>query len=896
MPTKVIIVESPSKAKTIGGYLGKDFKVLSSRGHVRDLKPGSMSVYPKEGWRAEYAVSDDKTQVVKQLRSACKDADEIVLATDLDREGEAIAWHILELLKIDANDDRYQRIVFNSITKSSLLSALESGRKVDLNLVNAQQARRFLDRVVGFEVSPLLWNKIGGRRQGLSAGRVQSVALRLVSEREQEILAFQPIESWKHSLLIANPELLENFGKEKTSGDSRNLPKITRKQLISERLAIAFEVRKYKGKLLKSTDSQTAAEHHARLLKALSTEGCQISAIEGRSSKSKPLPPFITSTLQQAGSGRGMAIDRVMRLAQNLYENGYITYMRTDSYWLNDDVVAQIRDEIASDHPDGAQALPPTSPKYVNKRGAQEAHEAIRPTNIDVKPALLKGRIADDAWQVYDMIWRRTMASQTVPATVERTVVTVDVNDYQAVAEGRVVLYQGCLHYWNVSNNLPYLPQFAEGQKLEWADLSRRQLFSSPPNRYTQATMVKEMEARGIGRPSTYVSTVKTLVDRNYVSLESNKMYLTDLGRNVCRRLQECFPELMAFEFTKGLEDDLDKVAMGDESFAEILDNFYSYFSTELNQAKELMKHLPAVEDESLGICQKCGGNMQLRYSVHGPYLICANVQPRSKSAKTSKKAEQEPEGCQSKAVNVDDMQQIMLALEKQAKENKTEEEPGAIVLDDPAASAPQNPRHCPVCNRPCVDKMVGDKRVFLCFNSPDCSGLSTEHLPNQVEPQTAASYPCEQEGCDGDLEGKLGRFGAYFTCLKCNKNVTASKSGEPEKPKIEPIPTNIPCTKYPDDTYLLREARNGSLFFAASKFPKNRETRTPLISELIPFKAQLPEPLQRFTEGPTQDPDGNDTLLRYDRKKAESYIGSTKNGKFTKWRCMWNSDTQKWS
>ncbi|MGD9660982.1 MAG: type I DNA topoisomerase, partial [Porticoccaceae bacterium] len=578
MGKSLVIVESPAKAKTINKYLGSDFVVKSSVGHIRDLPTGKsetvdpkerarqaaltrkmepeekarhkahkareqliarMGVDPDHGWKARYEILPGKEKVVAELKKLAKNADTIYLATDLDREGEAIAWHLKEA--IGGEDSRYKRVVFNEITKKAIAEAFKKPGSLDNNRVNAQQARRFLDRVVGFMVSPLLWEKVA---RGLSAGRVQSVAVRLIVEREREIRAFIPEEFWTLHV----------------DTETRDEEKVR------------FEVKKYQDKAFRPVNKAETQE----AIKKLEPGDYIVSGREDTPTQSKPSAPFITSTLQQAASTRlGYGVKKTMMMAQRLYEAGYITYMRTDSTNLSEDAVAACRDLIGVRF--GKQYLPENPVSYSSKAGAQEAHEAIRPSNVDIATGDLVG-MEEDAKKLYTLIWQQFVACQMKPAEFTSTSVTIAKNGFELRVRGRVIRFDGYLRVMpqiRKKDEDTELPDLKVGDKLRFLNMLPQQHFTKPPARYSEAALVKELEKRGIGRPSTYAAIISTIQDRGYVKVENKRFYAEKIGDIVTDRLTENFSDLMDYGFTASMEENLDDIATGEVPWKQVLDNFY---------------------------------------------------------------------------------------------------------------------------------------------------------------------------------------------------------------------------------------------------------------------------------------------------------------------------------
>ncbi|MEF1163098.1 type I DNA topoisomerase, partial [Vibrio parahaemolyticus] len=553
MGKSLVIVESPAKAKTINKYLGKDFIVKSSVGHVRDLPTAGqstgekkaaaistkgmsaeekarvkkekdrkalikkMGINPYHDWEANYQILPGKEKVVSELQKLAKDADCVYLATDLDREGEAIAWHLREI--IGGDEERYKRVVFNEITKNAIQQAFQTPGELNMDGVNAQQARRFMDRVVGFMVSPLLWKKVA---RGLSAGRVQSVAVKLLVEREREINAFVPEEFWD---IHANT-------KTKDKSDF--------KLLVAQKDGVAF-------KPVNETETKAAIS----VLENASYEVCKR---EDRPTKSKPSAPYITSTLQQAASTRlGYGVKKTMMLAQRLYEAGYITYMRTDSTNLSAEAVDAVRDFIGSEF--GDKYLPAKPLTYGSKEGAQEAHEAIRPSDVSVKAEDLQG-VDADAHKLYSLIWNQFVACQMTPAEYDSTTISVKAAEYTLKAKGRILKFDGWTRVQRPmgKNEDTILPAVQLGDKLSLESLDPKQHFTKPPARFTEAALVKELEKRGIGRPSTYASIISTIQDRGYVKVDQRRFYAEKMGEIVTDRLDDSFNDLMNYDFTARME------------------------------------------------------------------------------------------------------------------------------------------------------------------------------------------------------------------------------------------------------------------------------------------------------------------------------------------------------
>lgn len=854
----LVIVESPAKAKTINKYLGKDYIVKSSVGHVRDLptsgggkttttaakttktKPtpaekeakaqqalvNRMGIDPEHGWQAHYEVLPGKEHVVSELKKLAAQVDEIYLATDLDREGEAIAWHLQQV--IGGKPERYRRVVFNEITKNAIQEAFKTPGRLDVDKVNAQQARRFLDRVVGFMVSPLLWEKIA---RGLSAGRVQSVAVKLVVEREREIRAFIPEEYWQ---IFAD----------------------TLNQSTKQADEIRLEAVKQNGKTLKlQNKAQTDA-----VLSVLKGAQYKITAREDKPTRVNPSAPYITSTLQQAASTRlGFSVKKTMTMAQRLYEAGYITYMRTDSTYLSDDAVNMVRQHIEEQY--GQKYLPPKPNRYGNKAGAQEAHEAIRPSNVGLKGDQLT-TVERDAQRLYDLIWRQFVSCQMNPAEYLSSTITVEAANVELKARGRTLVFDGFTRVRgaNKQDDDVLLPQVKVGEELKLVKLDPSQHFTKPPARFTEASLVKELEKKGIGRPSTYAAIISTIQDRGYVKLENKRLYAEKMGDIVTDRLSENFSNLMDYAFTADLEGQLDKVATGERDWKNVLDSFYTDFKGKLEHAQAQdggMRRNQPVEVPDVH-CELCSRPMQIRTGSTGVFLGCSgyNLLPKERCKGTL---------------------------------NLTPEESlAALTGDDESAETADlmAKRRCPVCDTAMDSYIIdGGRKLHVCGNNPDCEGYVVEEGTFKIKGYEGPTIPCEK--CNSEMQLKTGRFGPYFACNGCDNTRKVLKNGQPAPPREDPIVmTHLRSTKH-DDHFILRDGAAG-LFLAASKFPKVRETRAPSIAELRTVKDQLASKHQYFLKAPDTDPEGNPAILRWSRKNGTQYISSEKEGKPTKWTMIY--------
>jgi DNA topoisomerase I len=869
MGKSLVIVESPAKAKTINKYLGNDFIVKSSVGHIRDLPTSGsgkaasdpkerarqaaatrkmspeekaeyrkrksqdqlirrMGIDPEHGWAANYEILPGKEKVVAELKKLAEKADTVYLATDLDREGEAIAWHLRET--IGGEEARYKRVVFNEITKNAIKEAFKDPGTLNIPRVEAQQARRFLDRVVGFMLSPLLWAKVA---RGLSAGRVQSVAMRLIVEREREIRAFVPEEFWD-----VHADLVSDAGE-----------------------PVRFELTRQDGKAFRPTSEAETLERIAALRKA----SLAITAREDKPTRSKPNAPFITSTLQQAASGRlGFSVKKTMMLAQRLYEAGYITYMRTDSTNLSKDAVESARDFIGEEF--GDRYLPEAPNRYSSKEGAQEAHEAIRPSEVGRRATDLAG-MERDAERLYELIWRQFVACQMTPAEYLASTLTVEADGYELKAKGRVLKFDG---YTRVMKPMgrkeedQSLPDLAEGTPMTLEALDPRQHFTKPPARYTEASLVKELEKRGIGRPSTYAAIISTIQDRGYVKLENRRFYAEKLGDIVTERLKESFPDLMDYSFTARMEDSLDDVAEGERNWRELLDAFYAEFKKELEEAESEAGMRPN-QPVPTGIdCPSCGRKMQIRTASTGVFLGCSgyNLPPKERCKTT-----------------ID----LLPGEEAVAADAGEEAETDAL----------RAKHRCPKCGTAMDSYLIDETRkLHICGNSPDCDGHEVEQGKFRIKGYDGPTIECDK--CGSEMQLKSGRFGKYFGCTnsECKNTRKLLKSGEVAPPKMDPIPMpELECQKV-DDHYVLRDGASG-LFLAASKFPRNRETRPPLVRELKAHAEELPDKYRYLLDAPSEDPDGRPAQIRYSRKAKEQFVMTEEEGKASGWKATY--DGRQW-
>ncbi len=856
MTKSLVIVESPAKAKTISKYLGSEFIVESSVGHIRDLPKkavGSgarftvpkgispeekiklkeindrkrlvrrMGVDPDNDWVADWQIIPEKEKVLKTLKKAAKNVSNIYLATDLDREGEAIAWHLKEAL--GPKKFNYSRVRFNQITKDAILESFSDPKEIDLNLVKAYRARRFLDKVIGFELSPLLWKKIA---RGLSAGRVQSVALRLLDERERSIQEFEPKEYWEISFI----------GKT-NKGDLIKFNLITKK---SEPLLTKEQVEDIKFHLEQS-------EHY-------------INEIIKKPVKVKPKAPFITSTLQQSASTRlGFNVKRTMRVAQKLYEAGLITYMRTDAPSLSKESISDARSFISENI--GEKYLTNAPRIYSSTENAQEAHEAVRPTNAYLKPQDLM-QLSDEESKLYKLIWQRFIASQLPDAEYLSTSAKILVNKKIFAAKGRELVFDGFTKVLKSSSKEEdILPSLQKADFINKKSIDLEQKFTKPPSRFSEAALVRELEKKGIGRPSTYANIISTIQDRGYVEIQNKRFFVKKIGHIVAERLIESFDDIMDYDFTANLENNLDKVANGDLDWRNVLDEFYSSFKDDLISASDDTNGMRGNAPVPTNIICPCGKTtMVIRNSSNGVFLGCSGYQ----NIGDEKCKETLNLILGDEAVSVDD----------------TEEAENLLIK-----------KRCPKCSTSMDNYLIDENRkLHVCGKSPDCDGFLIEEGHFKIKGYDGPVLECHK--CGSEMQLKTGRFGKYFGCLNDNCGATRAlqRNGEPKPITMEPIELkDLKCLKC-EDHYLLRDSMKG-LFLAASQYPKNRETRAPKVSEIKNLQNEISEACRFLPDkdkhiyllvAPEMDKDGNPYVIRYNRTEDTHYLASEKDGKKTKW------------
>jgi DNA topoisomerase-1 len=628
----LVIVESPAKAKTINKYLGPGYQVKASMGHVRDLPSKGINVDIENNFEPTYEISPGKRKTVASLKAAAKNCDILYLATDLDREGEAIAWHLAKILKF--KDEKTYRVIFNAITKSAIQTAFANPGKLDNDKVMAQQARRILDRIVGYQISPLLWKKVA---RGLSAGRVQSVAVKMIVEREREIRAFEPQEYWLLPAVFT-ADLNSDYNQQwndfitAKSEDDKGPTIPQQNKWLAEHNAFKAELYEVNDQKFHA-DNESAAK---KICEVLADAKFSVADLEKKESKSRPSPPFITSTLQQAAANRlGFSTKRTMRIAQQLYEGielgdmgslGLITYMRTDSTHLSPEAINEARAFIGRRF--GENYLPPKAVHYAAGKSAQQAHEAIHPTDVDLTPKDIKSLVTADQYKLYDIIWRRFVACQMAPASwdVTNLHVTADTSAGKCIfrTTGRTLIFDGFTKVWPTSSEQQSLPALQTGQPLAAVDIKTEQHFTKPPARYNEASLVKALEKEGIGRPSTYASIISTIQERRYVEQKERKFHATGLGEVVTDKLSEYFPRIMDIAFTRHMEEQLDKIEEQHLDWLSVLNEFYGPFKENLEKASEEMKHAKAETKPSKYTCPDCGKPLVYRFGKSGTFLSCS--------------------------------------------------------------------------------------------------------------------------------------------------------------------------------------------------------------------------------------------------------------------------------
>ncbi|MFH1755357.1 MAG: type I DNA topoisomerase [Candidatus Latescibacterota bacterium] len=728
----LVIVESPAKANTIKKFLGKNYTVVASVGHVMDLPKNELGVDIDDSFTPKYVVAKGKQKILTQIKKEAKDASEIFLALDMDREGEAIAWHLENYLqKVQGN---IKRIIFNEITKSAIQEAIKSPLAVDINKVNAQQARRILDRLVGYQISPILWQIF---YYGLSAGRVQTVGLRLVSEREDEIEAFVSEEYWTIDVVL----------------------------LTEEGAEIAMKLISKKEEKIKLESKEKVDP----ILDTLQRSKFIVETITKKEKKRNPQPPFITSTLQREAARRlRFSPKKIMMLAQQLYEGidlgkkervGLISYMRTDSVRISDQARDSARDYIEQTF--GKEYLPAKPKAFRKKKDAQDAHEAIRPSDVSKTPESVKPHLSKDQNALYELIWRRFLASQMESARYDTTEVTVKAGDYRFRANGRVQTFAGFLSVYDekMSENGGELPQVSEGEELSPKSIDGNQHFTEPPPRYSEASLIKELEDLGIGRPSTYANIVSIIQDREYVQKQTGKLAPTTLGRQVWLTLRGFFPELFDLSFTAEMEKELDKVESGIDKWQDVVKDFYKPFKNSLDHIEEKKEGIKSsLQEESDLDCEKCGKKLIKKWGRNGQFLAC----PAYPECRYSRPLEEEAESLRLEGVCPKCGGGLILKVGRYGRFAACERYPECkhteaytIGLDCPKEG----------CGGKVVEKVTRrGKRFYGCSKYPKCD------FAKWYKPTATICSDCQNPYM---LEKTSTKRGVYLQCPECKKEIT---------------------------------------------------------------------------------------------------------------------------
>jgi DNA topoisomerase-1 len=765
MAKSLVIVESPAKAKTIGKYLGKQFVVKASLGHVKDLPKKDLAVDVEKGFEPHYEVIEGKKKLISELKHAAKDVESIYLAADPDREGEAICFHLQEELNGNKkNGPKIYRVMFNEITSNAIRKAFEKPGAVNLHLVDAQQARRILDRLVGYKISPLLWDKV---RRGLSAGRVQTVALRLIVDREREIRAFQTREYWTIdvSLNAKKPPVLNAH--------------------FTKRNDQAIEI---------------ANEESAKsIVDQLDGAKYIVQSVGTREKKRNPVAPFITSTLQQEAARKlRFSVKRTMMLAQRLYEGveigkegsvGLITYMRTDSTRVSNDALDEVRGLIVERY--GLPFRPESPNVYKSKKEAQDAHEAIRPSSVRRTPEDVASYLQEDELKLYKLIWMRFIASQMMPAVFDQTTIDIaakgkDAATYMFRATGSVPKFKGFLEVYEEGKDQKdeddeelknRLPAVTEGEELKFKSILPEQHFTEPPPRFTEATLVKELESDGVGRPSTYASILSTIQEREYVKKEGGKFFPTELGMVVTDLLLESFEDLFDVRYTAGMEEKLDEIEEGKMDWRETMSEFYDRFQKDLDHAERNMTDIKRMEKPTDLVCEKCGKPMVIRWGRHGSFIACTGYN------------EKDPETGDPLCTNTRELTVDLADVDK-------------VDLNEQDAQ-----EYCENCGRPMVLKKGRFGQFYACSGYPDCK--TTKQIGGEQKKQ---DVPLEEKcpQCSSNLVLKYGRFGEFTAC-----------SNYPKCKYVKQKTIGVPCPNCTQGEVVERRSKRGKTFYGCNRYPE---------------------------------------------------------------------------
>jgi DNA topoisomerase-1 len=754
MAKALVIVESPAKAKTIGKYLGKQYVVKASLGHIKDLPKKDLSVDVERDFTPKYEVIEGKKKLISELKAAAKGVDSIYLAADPDREGEAICWHLKEELEPKKpGTPAIFRVMFNEITANAVKKAFETPTEVNVHLVEAQQARRILDRLVGYKISPLLWDKV---RRGLSAGRVQTVALRLIVEREREVRAFKREEYWTVdvSLNAKKPPVLTARLNKKNDETSKIGDEATSSGIVDDLADASYVVR----------------------------------SVGTREKKRNPVPPFITSTLQQESSRKlRFSVKRTMMLAQGLYEGkelgkegavGLITYMRTDSTRVSDDALNEVRAFVGERY--GQDFVPKSPNVYKTKKDAQDAHEAVRPTSVLRTPESLEKLLAEDELKLYRLIWMRFVASQMMPALFDQTTIDIAAKgksnaDYLFRATGSVMKFEGFLKVYEEGKDQKdeeddelknKLPLVTEGETLKFKAIKPDQHFTEPPPRYNEATLVKKLEADGVGRPSTYASILSTIQEREYVIKEGGKFTPTELGMVVTDLLLENFNNLFDVKYTARMEEELDEIEDGRVEWRTAMADFYERFQKDLEHAERHMTDIKRMEKPTDQVCEKCGKPMVIKWGKHGSFVACTGY---PECTNTRELAVENPDADKGDLTEQDEQE------------------------------------YCENCGRPMVLKKGRFGQFYACSGYPDCK--TTKQLGGEQRKDIPLDEICPQ--CQSHLVKKFGRYGEFVAC-----------SNYPKCKYIKQKTIGVPCPNCSEGEIVERRSKRGKTFFGCNRYP----------------------------------------------------------------------------
>ncbi|HEY1214853.1 MAG TPA: type I DNA topoisomerase [Bryobacteraceae bacterium] len=754
MAKALVIVESPAKAKTIGKYLGKQYVVKASLGHIKDLPKKDLAVDVEHDFTPKYEVIEGKKKLISELKQAAKGVDSIYLAADPDREGEAICWHLKEELEPKkAGAPAIFRVMFNEITANAVKKAFDKPMAVNVHLVEAQQARRILDRLVGYKISPLLWDKV---RRGLSAGRVQTVALRLIVEREREIRAFEKEEYWTIDVAL----------------NAKKPP------VLNARL------NKLDDQTPKVGDEKTATG----IVDDLADATYVVRSVSTREKKRNPVPPFITSTLQQESSRKlRFSVKRTMMLAQGLYEGkelgkegsvGLITYMRTDSTRVSEDALNEVRGFVAERY--GQDFVPKSPNVYKTKKDAQDAHEAIRPTSVLRTPESLEKFLAEDELKLYRLIWMRFVASQMMPALFDQTTIDIAAKgksnaEYLFRATGSVMKFEGFLKVYEEGKDQKdeedeelknKLPLVTEGETLKFKAIKPEQHFTEPPPRYNEATLVKKLESDGVGRPSTYASILSTIQEREYVTKEGGKFTPTELGIVVTDLLLENFNHLFDVKYTARMEEELDEIEDGRVEWRAAMADFYNRFQKDLEHAERHMTDIKRMEKPTDFLCEKCGKPMVIKWGKHGSFVACTGY----------------PECTNTRELAVESSDGDKGDLNEQDEQE-----------------------YCENCGRPMVLKKGRFGQFYACSGYPDCK--TTKQLGGEQRKDIPLEETCPQ--CSSNLVKKFGRYGEFVAC-----------SNYPKCKYIKQKTIGVPCPNCSEGEIVERRSKRGKTFFGCNRYP----------------------------------------------------------------------------